>query len=142
VIEGDAVVLPLSWRSYGRATFFTSMLLVFGGGALFGSDGVLRIVGLAFVVIGLIVGSDFALFTRRWRLAEQQLHVPRAWSPSRALGVSPRWKPDLNDVGVRDSMFVCTTPDGNERVTPNLMVARSDVMQWLYLIGEASTTDR
>ena len=59
-----------------------------------------------------------------------------------ALGISQRWKPDLNDVGVRDSMFVCTTPDGNERVTPNLMVARSDVMQWLHLIGEALTTDR
>jgi hypothetical protein len=141
VIDGDAVLLPLSWRSYGRATFFTVMLLVFGSGALFGSAGALRIIGLALVVIGLIAGSDFALFTRRWRLAEQQLHVPRAWSPGRALGVSPKWKPDMNDVGVRDSMFVCTTADGNERVTPNLMVARSDVVQWLYLIGEALTTD-
>lgn len=136
---GEPVVLPLSWRSYVRAALFTGILVVFGaGGAAFGSTGVLRIVGAVLVVIGVVVGSDFALFTRHWQLIEQQLHVPRAWSPRRTVSVARSWRPGIDDVGHRDSMFVCQTADGDERVTPNLMVARSDVKQWLFLIGEAA----
>ncbi len=113
------------------------MLFVFGVGAVVGSSGALRIIGLGFVALAVVAGSDFAVFTRRWRLAGQQLQVPRAWSPRRSVGVSAMWNPDMNDVGIRDSMFVCNTHEGSERVTPNLMVARSDVMQWLHLINEA-----
>lgn len=133
---GESITLPLSWRSYLRACFFTGMLLVFGVSAVVSSGGALRIVGVAMTVIGLAAATDFLLYTRRWRLADEHLHVPRVWSPSRVLGVSSGWQPDLEDVGVRDSMFAAATGEGSQRVTPNLMVARSDVKQWLFLIGE------
>jgi hypothetical protein len=136
-VTTDVVVLPLSWRSYARAGFFAGMLIVFGGAALVGSSGVVRWIGLVLFVIGLMAAIDFALYTPRWRLAADRLHVPRLWSPSRALGLSPKWHPEMTDLGRRDSMFVAASDDGAEHVTPNLMVARSDVKQWLYLIGEA-----
>ena len=113
------------------------MFIAFGGGAAIGSGAALRIFGVVLVAIGLAAGSDFVLYTRRWRLADQQLHLPRLWSPGRAVGLSPKWSPELTDLGRRDSMFVADTTEGPEHVTPNLMVARSDVMQWLFLIGEA-----
>ena len=133
----DDVALPLSWRSYARAAFFTTMLIAFGGAAAIGSGGALRIIGLVLTAIGVAAGSDFVMYARRWRLADQQLHVPRLWSPTRAVGLSPKWNPKMTDLGRRDSMFVADTTEGPERVTPNLMVARSDVMQWLFLIGQA-----
>jgi hypothetical protein len=137
VISSDEVVISLSWRSWARAVFFTGMLLVFGFAAMASSGGPLRFLGLAFVVLGAVSGSDFVLFTRRWRLVGDQLLIPRLWSPARAVGVAMGWSPTMDDVGVRDSMFVATTEQGAERVTPNLMVARSDVMQWLHLMSEA-----
>jgi hypothetical protein len=136
-VTHDDVALPLSWRSYARAAFFTTMLIAFGGAAAIGSGGALRIIGLVLVAIGLAAGSDFAFYTRRWRLAGDELRVPRLWSPSRAVGLSPKWNPEMTDIGRRDSMFVADTTEGAEHVTPNLMVSRSDVMQWLFLIGEA-----
>ena len=136
-MTGGEVALPLSWRSYARAAFFAGMLIVFGGSALVGSGGVLRWIGLVLFTIGLVAAVDFAMYTPRWRLADDDLHVPRVWSPSRTLGVSTKWQPEMTDLGRRDSMFVAETTDGAEHVTPNVMVARSDVIQWLFLIGEA-----
>lgn len=134
------IALPLSWRSYLRACFFTGMLLVFGVSAVFSSSGALRVIGVALVVIGVAAGTDFLMYTRRWRLADGHLHVPTVWSPSRAMGVTSGWRPDVDDIGRRDSMFAAATGEGLQRVTPNLMVARSDVKQWLYLIGETRQT--
>ena len=134
------IALPLSWRSYLRACFFTGMLLVFGVSAVFSSSGALRVIGVALVVIGVAAGTDFLMYTRRWRLAGEHLHVPTVWSPSRAMGVTSGWRPDIDDIGRRDSMFAAATGEGLQRVTPNLMVARSDVKQWLYLIGETRQT--
>lgn len=134
------IALPLSWRSYLRACFFTGMLLVFGVSAAFSSSGVLQVIGVALAAIGVAAGTDFLMYTRRWRLADGYLHVPRVWSPSRAMGVASGWRPDVDDVGRRDSMFAAATGDGLQRVTPNLMVARSDVKQWLYLISEIRGT--
>ena len=136
-MTGGQVALPLSWRSYARAAFFGGMLIVFGGSALVGFDGALRWIGLVLFVVGLVAAVDFALYTPRWRLADDDLYVPRVWSPSRVLGVSTKWRPEMTDLGRRDSMFVADTADGAEHVTPNVMVARSDVKQWLFLIGEA-----
>lgn len=137
MIPGGSIVLPLSWRSYLRAGFFTGMLLVFGVGAIATTATAIQIVGVVMTVTGLVAGADFAIFARRWRLAQSQLHLPTVWSPKRVLGVSSEWMPDLDDIGVRDSMFLAATSEGAHRVTPNLMVARSDVKQWLYLIGES-----
>ncbi len=141
IFDGE-VVIPLTWRSWARAVFFTGMLLVFGLAAMASSGGPLRILGLVFVALGVVSGTDFVLFMRRWRLTGDELLVPRLWSKTRTVVVAMEWRPTMDDVGVRDSMFVATTALGTERITPNLMVARSDVVQWLHLIGEARSPVR
>lgn len=137
--ESAITRLPLSWRSYLRAGSFTVIMLVFGIGALAGAEIGLRLIGVALTIIGLVVGGDFAWGSRRWCFTDERLWVPRAWSPRRSIGVSGHWRPSIESVGRRDSIFEVQTAEGLQNVTPNLLVARSDVQQWLHLIGEART---
>jgi hypothetical protein len=137
VTGGDVVVLPLTWRSYARACFFTGIMFVFGLGTLIGASGWLRPLGALFALVAVGMGSDFVFGARRWRFVEGRLCVPRLWAPNRAIDVSDRWTPGLSGVGRGDSMFRAPVAEGHATVAPNILVARSDVMQWLHLIGQA-----
>ena len=138
--DASVTPLPLTWRSYARAAFFTAITLVFGIGAISGGGLWLRLVGVALTATGVLVGGDFLWGARQWRFTDELLWVPRAWSPRRTIEVSGQWQPHLDSVGRRDSIFQVQTANGVQSVAPNLLVARSDVMQWLHLIGEARTS--
>jgi hypothetical protein len=137
VTDDGVVVLALTWRSYLRAAFFTSMLGLFGVGAAFFATGWMRVIGAVLGMTAVVIGTDFVVAARRWRFVAGRLYVPRAWSPDRTVQVADHWVPGLSTVGRRDTMFPAPTPDGIERIAPNLLIARSDVMQWLHLIGQA-----
>jgi hypothetical protein len=130
------VPLPLSWRSHSRAGFYALMMLGFGVGALFTADGWIRWIGIAVGVAGTYVSVDYLVGALKWQYRAGRLVVPRILKPSCEIDVDPTWRPTIDDLTRRDSMFVAETPSGPTRVVPNMLVARSDIRQWLFLIGE------
>lgn len=137
-MNGDAtpVVLPVGWRSYLKAVFFSGMLITFGVGAVTFGTTAAWIGGGAMTIVGVVPFVDLFVATRRWQLAGDELQVPRLWAPGRSLDAARDWSPGIDSVGRRDSIFQVQTTTGKELVHPNLLVARSDVRQWLHLIGE------
>jgi hypothetical protein len=137
-VNGDVapVVLPVSWRSYLKAAFFSGMLTTFGVGAVTFGTAVAWLGGGAMTLVGVVPFVDLFAATRRWQLVGDELQIPRIWAPSRSLDAARDWSPGIDSVGRRDSIFQVQTTTGKELVHPNLLVARSDVRQWLHLIGE------
>jgi hypothetical protein len=133
------VVLPMSWRSYVKATFFSGTLIIFGIGALTLGSVVAWSLGGAMAICGIVPFVDLIVSSRRWQLEGTELQMPRLWAPDRAVDITPGWRPGIDSVGRRDSIFPVETPTGSRLVHPNLLLARSDVRQWLHLIGQRQT---
>ncbi len=134
-----AVPIPVSWRSYARAVFFTAVLVVFGVAAIFVPATWARVAGVLMIVIALVLAADFLVAGRRWTTHGSQLVVPRLWARDRTLSTAAEWTAGLDAVMRRDSLFVVDCDDGRRVVSPNLLIARADVRQWLFLIGEERT---